>query len=68
MKLFKINSAEKDQIITIAEPFDFVSLLSIFSDTYNNFAVSAIEDSVICCLDLADVKKYAMINDSSPLT
>ena len=62
IKLFKTNSSGKDQIITIAEPFDFVSLLSTFSDTHYNYSVSALEDSVICSLDLKEVKKFAMEN------
>ncbi|MBN1949980.1 MAG: Crp/Fnr family transcriptional regulator [Bacteroidales bacterium] len=62
VKLHKTDSLEKDQIITIAEPFDFVSLLSVFSDKAYNYSVTAIEDSVICCLQLEDVKKYARSN------
>ena len=62
VKLYKTNADGKDQIITIAEPFDFVSLLSVFSDTHYNYSVSAIEDSVICCLDVEDVKSHAKKN------
>lgn len=62
VKLYKTNAQEKDQIITIAEPFDFVSLFSVFSDTKYNYSVSAIENSVICCLKLEDVKDYAKKN------
>ena len=62
VKLFKTNAAGKNQIITIAEPFDFVSLLSIFSDSHYNYSVSALENSVTCCLDLEEVKTYALNN------
>jgi CRP/FNR family transcriptional regulator len=62
VKLYKTDNLGKDQIITIAKPFGFVSLLSVFSDTNYNYSVTAIEDSVICCLNLQDVKKYAKIN------
>ncbi len=62
VKLYKTSAANKDQIITIAEPFDFVSLLSVFSDSRYNYSVAAIENSVICCLNLADVKMHAKTN------
>jgi CRP-like cAMP-binding protein len=62
VKLYKTNSLGKDQIITIAEPFDFVSLFSVFSDTKYNYSVTAIENSIICCLTLEDVKNYAKSN------
>lgn len=62
VKLFKTNDQDKDQIITIAEPFDFVSLLSVFSDSEYNYSVSALEDSVTCSLNLSDVKIYAEKN------
>lgn len=62
IKLSRFGSAGKEQIIIIAEPFDFVSLLSVFSDTHYNYSVSALEDSVICSLNLEEIKKYAMEN------
>jgi CRP/FNR family transcriptional regulator len=62
VKLYRTDAHEKDQIITIAKPFDFVSLLSVFSDTHYNYSVTAIEDAVICCLNLSDVKESAKTN------
>lgn len=57
VKLFKKGADSKDQIINIAKPFDFVSLLSVFSDTHYNFSISAIEDSTVCIIDLNSVKE-----------
>ncbi len=62
VKLFKITDDGREQIINIAKPFDFVSLLSIFSDTHYKYSVSALEDSVICNLVLSDMKKFAEDN------
>jgi len=62
VKLYKTDTLGKDQIITIAEPFGFVSLLSVFSDTNYNYSVTAIENSIICCLSLQDIKKYVKVN------
>jgi CRP-like cAMP-binding protein len=62
VKLHRTSSPEKDQIITIAEPFDFVSLLSVFSAENYNYSVTAIEDSVICSIPMEDVRQYARDN------
>lgn len=62
VKLYKSTSLEKDQIITIAKPFDFVSLLSIFSNENYNYSVMAIEDSVICSMDLEFLKASLVEN------
>jgi len=60
VKLFKPGEDGKGQIIMIAKPFDFVSLLSVFSDSNYNYSVTALEDSVTCNIKLDDIKK--MIN------
>jgi CRP-like cAMP-binding protein len=62
VKLSKSTSDGKDQIICFSKPFDFVSLLSVFSSTNYNYSVTAIEDSVTCLLDLNVVKRYAQTN------
>jgi CRP/FNR family transcriptional regulator len=66
VKLFKTDSQQKEQIITIAKPFDYVSLLSVFSNDKYNYSVAALEDSVTCCLSLDDVKR--LINENSSLS
>jgi len=62
VKLFRSASHGKEQIITIAKPFDFVSLLSVFSDTNYNYSVTALENSVTCNMDLAEVKQLTATN------
>ena len=57
VKLFKQGDDNKAQIIMIAKPFDFVSLLSVFSDDTYNYSVTALEDSVTCNIKLEDIKK-----------
>lgn len=57
VKLYRSINDEKDQIITISKPFDFVSLLSVFSNDKHNYSVMAIEDSVICSMNLDFLKK-----------
>lgn len=62
VKLSKSVIVGKDQIISFSKPFDFVSLLSVFSSEHYKYSVSAIEDSVVCILDLNVVKSYAKKN------
>ncbi|HDR67948.1 MAG TPA: Crp/Fnr family transcriptional regulator [Bacteroidaceae bacterium] len=64
VKLYKTDSRQKEQIITIARPFYYVSLLSIFSDEVYNYSVTALEDSVTCQLVLDDIKKLIDENAS----
>ena len=62
VKLYRTDTAGKDQIITIACPFDFVSLLGIFSESRHTYSVSALEDSVLCCIDINLMKGIALKN------
>ncbi len=62
VKLYKSDVTGKDQIITIACPFDFVSLLGIFSETHHTYSVSVLEDSVLCCIDIHRMKEIALKN------
>lgn len=62
VKLFKTNEDGSEQIINIAKPFDFVSLLSIFSDNKYQYSVKAIEDSVTCDLSFDMIKNLAKEN------
>jgi CRP/FNR family transcriptional regulator len=62
VKLFKKGNESKDQIISIAKPLDFVSLLSIFSETTYKYSVTAIEDSTICSFDIREIKQMIREN------
>lgn len=50
------------QIISIGKPMDFVSLLSVFSDENYSYSVSALQDSVVCVLELDEIKKLILQN------
>ncbi len=56
VKLFKSDPSGSEQIITIAKPMDYVSLLSVFSNDTYNYSVTALEDSVTCTLDLENLR------------
>jgi CRP/FNR family transcriptional regulator len=62
VKLHRNTRPDRDQIIIIALPFDFISLLSVFSTDRYNYSVTAIEDSVVCSIPMSSIKKYAMEN------
>jgi len=48
IKLHKRVNESQGQIISIAKPFDFVGLLSVFSKTEYFYSITAIEDSSVC--------------------
>ena len=65
VKLFRSDQSGKEQIITIAKPMDYVSLLSVFSNERYNYSVTALEDSVTCNLKMDDIK--SLINENGKL-
>ena len=48
VKLFRSDSSGMEQIMSISNPMDYVSMLSVFSNSNYNYSVSALEDSVTC--------------------
>jgi CRP-like cAMP-binding protein len=62
VKIFKKMDDKRDQIIKIARPFDFVSMLSVFSDTNYKYSVSALEDSTVCYIDLNVIMNMVTTN------
>ncbi len=68
VKLFKRDAEGREQIISIAKPMDYVSLLSVFSDASYNYSVTALEDSVTCNLKMEDILKLVMGNGALALS
>jgi CRP/FNR family transcriptional regulator len=62
VKLFVTNPDEKEQILSFAKPFDFVSLLSVFSQSTHSYSVKAIEESTTCNISIAEVKRLVLEN------
>lgn len=62
VKLYKTESNNKEHIISIAKPMDFIGLLSIFSNTKHIHAISALEKSTICFVDLNIIKQLMKKN------
>ncbi|MDP2335420.1 MAG: Crp/Fnr family transcriptional regulator [Bacteroidota bacterium] len=62
VKLSRKGTDGKDQIISFAKPFDFVSLLSVFSSSIYNYTVTALDSTIICAIDLEKLKAVALKN------
>ncbi len=62
VKLFKSNLHDKDQIVSIAKPLDFISFLSLFSRSTYKFSICALEDTIVCAVDLEALKKVIQGN------
>lgn len=62
VKLYTQSPDNKDQIISIAKPRDFISLLSMFSLSTYKYSISALEDSVVCSVEMEALKKVILGN------
>ncbi len=57
VKLYKTDFNHKDHILSVNHPGDFVSLLSIFSEKEYKYSIAALEDTLVCLVDI-EVLKY----------
>lgn len=64
VKLYRRTAGGDEQVITITRPFEFVSNMSIFSEERYQYSVSALEDSVVCTVNLDFIKKLFLTNGS----
>jgi CRP/FNR family transcriptional regulator len=56
VKLVKKGENQKERIISIARPMDFVSLLSSFSEKNYQYSISALEESAVCSMNLESIQ------------
>jgi len=56
VKLLTTEKNDKQHIISIAKPLDFIGLLSIFSNPLHIYTITALEDSVVCFVDLTLIR------------
>jgi CRP/FNR family transcriptional regulator len=62
VKLYRRTPSGDEQVITITKPFEFVSNMNIFSEDRYRYSVSAVEDSVVCTVDLDFIKALFLKN------
>jgi CRP/FNR family transcriptional regulator len=67
VKLYNEAGQGREQIISIARPYDFISLLTVFSETHYHYSVSAIEDTTVCIINLDRIKELVRENGSFAL-
>lgn len=66
VKLYRQFQNEKDtQIICLALPYDYVSLLTVFHDSEYRYSMAALEDTTVCILPIDFVKN--IIRNNGPL-
>lgn len=64
VKLHQIKPNHRDSIIYIAKPYDFVTLLTIFSETHYKYSLTAIEDTDVCFFNLNKIKQLSLSNSN----
>jgi CRP/FNR family transcriptional regulator len=67
VKLVKRGDNQKERIISIARPLDFVSLLSTFSEKEYNYSITALEESSVCAINLESMKEVIRNNGAFAL-
>lgn len=68
VKLYRNSDQGQSQIISFGKPYDFVSFLSVFSHKKYNYSVKALEDSIACIFDLAEIKQLIKTNGEFALS
>jgi len=52
IKLYKTDKREKERILSINKPGDFVNLLTIFTRTTYKYSIEAVEETLVCDMNL----------------
>ena len=62
VKLYKSTTDGEEQIITITRPFEFVSNTNIFHEDRYRYSLSALEDSIVCCIRIELIRDLILRN------
>ncbi len=62
IKLHKVDSHNKEQIISFGKPMDFVSIHNIFAEDYYSYSVTTLSNSTICLFDMEIIKNLIFTN------
>ncbi len=68
VKLYKTDELGKDRILSINKPGDFVSLLHLFSNHEYPYSISALEETLICEVDVDIIKHLITTNGKFALS
>ncbi len=64
VKLYRVTETGDEQIITITRPMEFVSNTNVFHEERYRYSLSALEDSVVCCINIGLIKELILKNGS----
>jgi len=67
VKLYKTDKNGKDQILSINKPSDFINLLSIFSNSTYKYSISAVEETLVCDVELSALMQIIENNSTFAL-
>jgi len=67
IKLYKTDRNGKDHILSLNKPGDFISLLSIFSNSVYKYSIAAVEETKVCDIDLVILHKVVSTNNKFAL-
>ncbi len=67
VKLYKETDNGEEQVITITRPFEFVSNISVFHEDKYRYSLSALEDSVVCCIPIGLIRELIIRNGNFAL-
>lgn len=67
VKLYKETDNGDEQVITITRPFEFVSNISVFHEDKYRYSLSALEDSVVCCIPIGLIRELIIKNGNFAL-
>lgn len=62
VKLHQQKPFHHDVIIFIAKPFDFITLLTIFSETHYQYSITALEDTEVCKFSYDKLREMILSN------
>lgn len=62
VKLQKVSKDGRAQIVSIAQPLDFVGLLTVFSNEDYQYTITTLVDSTFCRIDLDIMRKVVSSN------
>jgi len=67
IKLYKTDKNDKEHILSINKPGDFINLLSVFSNGDYKYSIAAIEETTVCDIELSALKTIISSNNAFTL-
>ncbi len=62
VKLTKSDESEREHIICLCKPLNFIGFLSVFSNPNYQYSIQAIDDSVVCFINMNTIRETIRTN------